>query len=113
MKKYKGLTNIERQVLDNFGNIEYINLFIKEIEMIEKADTSDRLNADLTLMSYNEVEKFIEMFPQQVIFSENGGVLNYITTEFIEKLNSLFQYEKCAYCGAETKDGIGSLIDFF
>jgi len=32
--------------------------------MIEKADTSDRLNADLTLMSYNEVEKFIEMFPQ-------------------------------------------------
>lgn len=113
MKKYKGLTNHERQILDNFGNIEYVNLFIKEVEMIEKGNPSDRLTADLTLMTYAEVEKFIEMFPQNIIFSENGGVINYITTNFIEKLNGVFQYEKCAYCGAETTEGIGSLIDFF
>jgi DNA-directed RNA polymerase subunit RPC12/RpoP len=113
MKKYKGTDTIQRQVLDNLGNIDYINLFIKQVELIDKADTNDRIVADLTLMTYAEVEKFIDQFPQNIIFSENGGVMNYITQNFIEKLNQVFQYEKCEYCGAESNEGIGSLIDFF
>lgn len=81
--------------------------------MIDKEDPSQRLVADLSLMSYGEIEKFLDMFPQSVIFSEDGGVINYITTNFIERLNKVFQYEKCANCGEETNEGIGSLIDFF
>jgi len=113
MKKYKGLSDQEMQILDNFGNVEYINLYIKKVEMIEMNNPSDRLVADLTLMSYGQIEKFIEIFPQNVIFSENGGVIDYITKNFVEKLNSMFQYEKCSRCGAETNEGVGSLIDFF
>ena len=113
MKKYKGLSVHEREVLDNLGNIEYVNLFIKQVEMIDKSDPESKLIADLTLMTYAETEKFIDMFPQNVIFSENGGVISYITENFIGKLNKVFQYEKCQYCGAETTEGIGSLGDFF
>lgn len=113
MKKYKGLSTVQREILDSIGNVEYVSLFIRKIEMIEKADHNDRTTADLTLMAYNEVEKLIELFPQSVIYSENGGVINYITTNFLDRLNNLFKYEKCMYCGAETKEGIGSLVDFF
>ena len=113
MKKYRGTDTLQRQVLDNLGNIDYINLFIKQVELIDKSDTNDRIVADLTLMTYTEVEKFIDQFPQNIIFSENGGVMNFITHNFIERLNQVFQYEKCEYCGAESNEGIGSLIDFF
>lgn len=64
-------------------------------------------------MTYTEIEKFIDMFPQNVILAENGGVIGYITLNFIDKLNSVFEYEKCAYCGERTNEGIGSLADFF
>jgi hypothetical protein len=36
LKQYKNATQKEREVLDNMGNIEYINLFISEIEIINK-----------------------------------------------------------------------------
>lgn len=113
VKKYDGLSDSQIEILDSLGNIEYINLFIKQIEMIDKEDPSQRLVADLSLMTYSEIEKLLGMFPQSVIFSEDGGVINYITTNFIERLNKVFQYEKCANCGEETNEGIGSLIDFF
>lgn len=113
MKKYKGLSNSQQEMMDNFGNIEYINLFIKEIEMIDKNNPNDKIVADMSLMTYDEIENLINEFPQNVVFAEHGGIINHITTNFIEKLNSLFQYEKCSNCGAESKEGIGSLTDFF
>lgn len=113
MKKYKGLNKVEKEVLDNFGNVEYVNLYIKQIEVIEKSDPNDRITADLTLMTYGEIENLIEVFPQNVVFSENEGVISYITKNFVERLNGIFQYEKCAHCGAETTEGVGSLSDFF
>lgn len=113
VRKYKGLSENERQIMDNLGNIEYVNLYIHRIELVDKVNPADTIQADLTNMPYTKVQELIEIFPQNIFFSEKGGVINYITTNFIEKLNSVFQYEKCAYCGAEQKEGIGSLEDFF
>jgi hypothetical protein len=113
MKKYKGLSTVERQVLDNLGTVEYINLFIKRIEMINPKDPMDVLSIDLTLMTYSEIEKFIDQFPQDIILSEHGGVINYIMTNFVKKVDSAFEYEKCNNCGAKTTEGVGSLLDFF
>ncbi len=112
-KKYKNVTKDEREALDNLGNIEYINLFIKQIEVINKSDPSKRNVADLTLMSYNQIEQLISLFPQNIIFSDENGVIKYITTEFIEKINGVFSYEKCLQCGAESTEGIGGIGDFF
>lgn len=112
-KKYAHTTKKEQEVLDSMGNIEYVNLFIKQIEMVSKDDPSNRQVADLTLMSYNQIEQLISILPQNIIFSDDNGVIKYITTEFIEKINKVFQYEKCSQCGAETTEGIGGIGDFF
>ena len=113
MKQYKNVTKKEQEVLDNLGNIEYINLFIKNVELIKKDDTTNKMNADLTMMSYNEIEELLSVFPQNIVFDDDHGVLKYITTEFIDQINKVFQYEKCAQCGHQTNQGMGDLIDFF
>lgn len=113
MKKYKNVTSNQREALDNLGNIEYINLFINEIELINKSNPNDKKVADLTLMTYADIEELLSLFPQNIIFDEEKGVLKHITTEFIEKINNVFSYEKCGNCGHETNEGVGSLIDFF
>lgn len=111
VKKYKGVSAKEKDVLDNLENVDYINLYIKQIELIDKA-TGTKDIADLSLMTYSDIEKLIEMFPQNIVFSEDNGVLRYIAKNFIEKINTVFQYEKCAQCGAEAPAGLGSVADF-
>lgn len=113
MKTYRNVTTKEREVLDSIGNIDYTNLFIKEIQMVKKDDPGNKLVADLTIMNHKEVEDLISLFPQEMVFSEKNGVLRFITTEFIDRINSVFQYEKCAQCGHQTQEGLGSVIDFF
>ena len=112
LKQYKTASQREREMLDNMGNIEYINLFITEVEIINK-QTQTKNKADLTLMSLKEIEYLFSLFPQNIMFDDTTGVLQHITKEFIDKINSIFQYEKCAQCGYQTKEGIGDLIDFF
>lgn len=111
VKKYKGASSKERDVLDNLENIDYINLYIKQIELIDK-ETGTKDVADLTYMTYSDIEKLIEMFPQNIIFSEDNGVLKYIAKTFIDKINSVFTYEKCAQCGADAPVGPGGVSDF-
>lgn len=111
VKKYKGASAKEKDVLDNLENVDYINLYIKQIELIDKENQTKDV-ADLSLMSYSDIEKLIEMFPQNIVFSEDTGVLRYIAKNFIEKINSVFKYEKCAQCGAEAPVGLGSVADF-
>lgn len=113
MKKYRNLSQNERKILDDLGNIEYINLFITKVEIISKRNPNDRKEADLKLMSYDDVETLLSYFPQNIMFDEEKGVLKHIANEFITKINGIFQYEKCAHCGYETKEGMGNLIDFF
>ena len=91
----------------------YINLFIKSAEYISKEDPTQREKADFTVMSYSDIEQLISYFPQNIIFSEENGVLKFIAQEFISKLNNVFAYEKCAFCGAESREGMGNVVDFF
>lgn len=63
MKKYKNVTTNQREALDNLGNIEYINLFINEIELINKSNPNDKKVADLTLMTYADIEELLSLFP--------------------------------------------------
>ena len=114
MRKYRnGVTQKQRDALDDLGNVEYIYLFIKSIELINKEDPENKKFADLTLMSYDEISELIDCFPQNIIFSEENGVLAYIAKELLQKINGVFAYEKCRNCGAETNQGIGSISDFF
>lgn len=111
-KNYKNAGPKERDGVDSIANVDYINLYIKQVELIDKI-SGEKNVADLTLMSYSETENFLALFPQNVIFSEEKGVLQYIVKNIMNKLNDVFQYEKCQFCGAETKEGMGNVIDFF
>lgn len=111
-KHYKNVSQKEREVLDNMGNIEYMNLFITDIEIINKV-TKNKNKADLSLLSLSEIQQIFALLPQNIIFDDKKGVIQFITTEFVEKINNVFQYEKCAQCGHQTNEGIGDLVDFF
>ena len=111
MKKYKGVTTKERDVLDNIGNIDYINLYIKKIEIVDKA-TGEREIADMSYLSYDDMNELISMFPQEIIFDDEKGLPKFVAKEFLDNISSIFQYEKCAQCGTEAPIGIGSMADF-
>ena len=112
-KQYKAnASQKETEALDDIGNIEYINLYIKKIELIDKASPDDKTVVDLSYLPYNEFEELLATFPQRIIFSESVGVLKYISTNLIEKVQGVFNYHKCLQCGHETTEGIGSTADF-
>lgn len=111
MKKYKGVSSKERDVLDNIGNIDYVNLYIKKIEITDKA-TGEKDVADLAYMTYDDINELISMFPQEVIFGDENGLIKFVAKEFLDNISSVFQYEKCAQCGAEAPIGVGSMADF-
>lgn len=110
-KQYKNTTAKEKDALDNLESVDYVNLYIKRIEMIDKS-TQEKDIADLSYMTYDDIEKLISMFPQNIIFSDDKGVLNYIAKNLIMKINSVFEYEKCTSCGAQAPVGIGGVSDF-
>ena len=112
-KKYKGASNKEVQALDDLGTLEYVNLYIKKIELIDKENTNDKNIVDLSLLSYSEFEDLLATFPQNIMFSDKVGVMKYISENFIDKVQKAFSYRKCLQCGAETTEGIGSTSDFF
>lgn len=111
VKKYKGTTSKEKDFLDDAESVDYANLYIKKIELIDK-EKGDKEVADLTYMTYEDIERLISMFPQNVIYDEEKGLIRYIAKELIFKINSVFTYEKCAQCGAEAPIGLGGVSDF-
>lgn len=111
-KKTKGLSQKQREMSESFEQMEYFNLFIKSIEVTNKV-TNKKTIADLTTMSFKDIEELISFFPQNIVFGEENGLIKFIATEFLEKINNIFTYEKCINCGAATTEGIGSISDFF
>lgn len=78
-------------------NIDYINLFIKKVKYTDKASgVEDELSIDNYTL--NEFFDILSVFPQDVMYSENG-IITYITTEFISNINSVFEKHKCYQCG--------------
>ena len=111
-RKYKNVTGREKTVIEHLGNVEYMSLYIDRIDVLNKS-TKTQNTADLTQLTYTEVEQLIALLPQSVFFADERGVLRFASTTFIDSLSNVFRYEKCAQCGAETEEGLGSIADFF
>ena len=111
-KKYRNATSKERSVLDHLGNVEYMSVYINRIEALNKK-TKNQTVADFTELTYGECEQIISLLPQSIFFSDENGVLKFASETFIDSIGKVFQYEKCAQCGAQTEEGIGSVADFF
>lgn len=110
-KKYKGSPTKDRSVISTLENIDYVNLYIKKIELIDKEEGTTDV-ADITNMGYSDLERLIEMLPQNVVFSPDNGIAKFVSDNFVDPINKLFSYEKCSMCGtpAPVIDNINSFL---
>lgn len=81
---------------ESMGNMEYINLFLKSVTATNKESGVER-TVDLSSLSQGAREQILNVFPQDVLYSDNG-VLKFVVEEFIEKMNSTFDKHECYKC---------------
>lgn len=93
-------------------NVDYINLFIKEIEFTDLTNPNETIKLDVSEYSMDEIFEVISVFPQDVLYSEKG-IIQYITTEFITKINDMFDKHECYVCGKECEDSVDSDLNSF
>ena len=58
-----------------------------------------------------DVEEIISIFPQDVLYSDNG-ILKYITEEYIKKINDSFDKQHCLQCGEIHENTVNSSASF-
>ena len=109
-KTYSASNEKVQNTIDQLSNVEYLVMFIKGIEL--HTPGVETLSIDLNGLSYADRTDLIDSLPQGLVFDDERGVINKVISDFTDPLNKAFQYEKCAYCGAETEEGIGSIADF-
>lgn len=97
IQKYRGVSKQKIKAVDNDSLTDYVNLYIKDISVTSKV-SGFKKDIHLEDFDTNEILDIISIFPQDVLYSENG-VLKYITIEFIKKVNDAFEAPKCAQCG--------------
>ncbi len=108
-KTYQNSNENARNTIDQLSNVEYLVMFLKRIDLITNGE---EISLDLDDFSYADRTDVVDSLPQGIIFDDDDGVISKIVSDFTDKLNKAFQYEKCMYCGAETEEGIGSVADF-
>ena len=85
------------EALNTSLNMDYISLFIKNISFVDKT-TGDMTNMSASDYTIDEIFDVISVFPQDVLYSDSG-VIQYITNEFITKINDAFDKHECVVCG--------------
>jgi len=63
-------------------------MFLKSVVIINKKTKNTR-TINFNDFEPNDIIQFTSLFPQDVLYSENG-ILKYITTEYIKKINDTF-----------------------
>lgn len=111
-QKHRGTPRNKISQNDTTQNIEYINLFIKSIDITNKATNKSTI-VDFSKYVVGDREEILATFPQDVLYSQHG-VLMFITDNFIKPMNSSFDKHECCVCGAiHEKGDINSSESFF
>lgn len=95
--KHKIQSKRDIQVNDNMSNMEYINLFISKLKLEVKATGTVR-DIDFAKYKADAVEEILAAFPQDALYTDDG-VLNFIATEYLKKINDSFDKHQCFACG--------------
>lgn len=102
----------DKNVINKLGSIDYIDLFIKNIE-IENLTDSSTLSINLLGHSINDVELILEKLPQGILLNKSGNsILDSITKNFLSIINTSVLNNICGNCGKEIGLNIG-FSDFF
>lgn len=99
------------EALNTSLNVDYTNLFIKRVEFTDKTNGESNV-IDASEYTVNELLEVISVFPQDVLYADSG-IIQYITREFITKINDTFDKHKCALCGAVVDATADSSADGF
>ena len=81
--------------------MEYINLFVKSVEITNKQKGTSRLvDLEKYAMTYgvSAVEEIFSKFTQDVLDSDNG-VMHFIADSLLKKMNDSFEKHACINCG--------------
>lgn len=100
--KHKNSSKRDVQVNDNMSNMEYIELFISKIKLTIKATGVVR-EIDFSKYKASDVQEILANFPQDALYTDNG-VLNFITNEYLKKINDSFDKHECYSCGTVQED---------
>lgn len=109
-KKYRNASKHEAKILDNMSNMDYVNLYVKSIEVYNKATKSTK-KINFNEFNAGDVEELISIFPQDVLYSETG-ILYYVMNNYINPINESFDKQICFQCGTEHKDTVNSAESF-
>lgn len=88
---------------DNMSNMEYVNLYIQGVEMTNLASGRTKV-IDFRQFSPADREEIIQMFPQDVLYAEDG-VLKKVMEKYVKVINDSFERHKCVQCGHVNEEG--------
>ena len=110
-KNYFGAKKQQIASIDSMSNMDYVNLFIRTIDMAGKKGGGSRriVMADYPV---GDAESIVSVFPQDVLYSD-AGVLKFIVAEYIKKINDTFDAHNCFQCGAPYEGDVASAQSFF
>ena len=110
----KGLAMQSNQKLNTnnrIDNIEQMNLFVRKLKMTNK-DTGIVREIDFSKYNVTDISDIFAMFPQDVVYSDNG-IINIITTKFINQLNNSFDKHTCSSCGTVYEQDGSNQVESF
>ena len=111
-QKHRGVPRKMQTADENVQNMEYINLFIKEIE-IEGKNRDYHLTINMDDYKAGDYEDILERLSQDVLYSDKG-ILTFIVNNLVKPLNDQFDKHKCWKCGeVHEKGDVGSPEGFF
>ena len=103
----------DKNVSNKISALDYIDLFIKEIKVINKASPTNEICIPLSNCVINDVEEILAKLPQGILLNRSGtSLMDRITKEFLSPVNQIFKQGKCSSCGKDIELNIG-FSDFF
>jgi hypothetical protein len=86
-------------------------MFIKNVTIVNKT-TNETNFIDFSQFTIKETLEIFSAFPQEVMYVDDG-VIHYISTEFLQKINSVFSTHKCGACNTICEDTLDQNIASF
>lgn len=109
--QHKSVSKHEAKVNDSMSNMEYINLFISKLKLTVKSSGVVR-DIDFTQYKASDVEDILAKFPQDALYTDDG-VLNFIASEYLKKINDSFDKHECFQCGTVQEDDNTNQVEGF
>ena len=109
--KHKNNSKRDVKINDTMSNMEYVNLFISNISI---SDENGKTLLNIPMKGYRpeDIEGILQDLPQDTLYGDNG-VLQFISKEFLQKLNDSFEKHICKACGTIQEEENSNQVESF